>query len=176
MQKVKISIDDFLVIDQDRKDLVKILKQRGDIEIEYSEHDTHAMGGMAWFPTDLIIEIVGLTIAGFFGAIGGEVYQQLKNKVKEILNHEATIDNPGIDWVFFVCEVEGKKVYFEFDKHLIDSYDIAFEKMLSDFPSIVQELIKFFEFGPKRLFGDFSSVTFVFDWEENHWVLAHLNK
>lgn len=176
MQKVKISIDDFLVIDQDRKDLVKILKQRDDIEIEYSEHDTHAMGGMIWFPTDLIIEIVGLTIAGFFGAIGGEIYQQLKNKIKEILSRDATLDNPGVDWAFLVCEVGGKKVYFEFDKNLIDSYDAAFEKMLSDFPSITRDLIKFFEFGPKKLFGSFSSVTFVFDWEENRWVLAHLNK
>jgi hypothetical protein len=131
---------------------------------------------MSWIASDLIIKFGDLVIAGFVGAIGNEIYKKLKNKIKDILRRGYLLGKSGIRFTYFVFMVNDIRLYFEFDKSMLDTFDLAFEKMFSENSLIQTEFLRFYDFNPKPLFGEFSSVTFIYDTEEGRWLISHLNK
>lgn len=174
MNKITLTIDDYLVSENDRKEIIGFIKKAG-IENEIWECDTHSRGGLTWFPTDLIIAVVGLTAAGFFSALGENLYKKLKNKIKEVLSADKSM-NEMIYYSYISFENKGITLYFEMNRMTTDSVDVAFDKIISDFEIITNEVDRLVEFNPEKITGKFDSITFTFDDEENKWIIAHFNK
>lgn len=174
MGKITLTIDDYLVPQNDRREVIEIIKKIG-IENEIWECDTHSMGGVSWFPTDFIIAIAGLTAAGFLSALGEDAYNQLKNKIKKILSSNKAM-NEMIYYLYISFEIKDITLYFEVNVTTVSIIDIALEKMISDFDMITEEVARLIQFNPEKITGKFSSVTFIFDDEENKWIISHFNK
>ncbi len=174
MSKVYVLLDDFLIPEKTRKELEKVLSSPA-FNTEIEEADTHAMGGLNWFPTDLIIQITGLTVAGFFGAIGGDAYSKLKEIVKNLLDKNSE-SSPGINNAYLCFELEKIDLYFEFNKITIGSIDSSFRILQDQFNEILIEINRLLDFDPKKLTGEFNSITFIFDEIENKWIITHFNK
>lgn len=173
MPKLSISLDEYLIPKKDRKEILGFFGSFKDKEV--SECDTHAKGGLIWFPIDLIILVSGLTVAGFFQELGKDIYLKLKSKIKELLYKFETPEK--IDSAFVAFEVEGKVLYFMLeDKILEEDFDEAFDKIQSEFSEISEKFSKFLKTHPEELFGEFESLTLKYDWEEKRWIIGWLNK
>ena len=174
MGKVTLTLDDFLLDKRDKKDLVAIIN-KFQVKSEVCECDTHAKGGINWFPTDAILLVVGLTAAGFFAELGKDLYTQLKNKIKVMLSAQKSYGEM-IEFFYISFELDNINLYFKFDK--ITSYLVenSFDKIFSDFDLIEKEVKRLIDFRPNKITGEFNSITFIFDDEENKWIIAHFNK
>ena len=169
MKKIELLLDDHLVSGSDREDLKEIIKKSG-IKSSISECDTHAMGGISWFPTDLIITIFDYTAMGFFGALGLTLYKQLKNKIKDI------VFKNKVEAVYISFDLLKVRIYFEINRFMRkDEFDIAFNKIESDFEFIANEINRLIDYNPEGITGKFNSITFIFDVQEKKWIISHFN-
>jgi translation elongation factor EF-1beta len=172
MEKIEISLDEYIIKENDRKEIIGFFSNIKNKEI--TECDTHGKGGFNWFPIDLVIIIIGFTASGFFQEIGKDAYLKLKSKIKELLYKQNNIEK--IRYANIAFEIKGKVIYFTFEDTLIESnYDIAFEKIFSDFEDMSSKIEKLIESHPEELFGNFESMTMKFDEEENRWVIGWFN-
>jgi hypothetical protein len=174
MARISISLDNYLISGNDRKEIINIIKKTN-VETDISEGDLGSKGGIYWFPTDLIILIVGLTASGFFKALGEDAYEKLKNKIKKLLTYKKETDNP-IRNAFLSFEADGIVLYFEINWDTVECIDKALKKLAVDYPVIEQEIRRLIEFNPKKITGSFSSITFIFDVIDEQWIIAHFNK
>jgi hypothetical protein len=171
MRSLEISIDEYLVKEKDRKEILGLL---GGIKKKITICDTHGKGGMNWFPIDIIIIIIGFTASGFFQEIGRDVYIKLKSKIKELLYKKNDIEK--ISYANIAFEIENKVVYFTFEDTLLEeNYDIAFEKIFSEFDELNIIITRLIRNKPEELFGKFESITMKFDEEENRWIIGWFN-
>lgn len=172
MEKIDISLDEYLIKETDRKELIGFFNGIKDKEI--TECDTHAKGGLNWFPIDLIIAIIGISATGFLQEIGKDVYAKLKQKIKDLLYSKQA---EKIRYANIAFEVKGKVVYFMFEDMLFENnFDIAFEKIFSEYEQTAEKIEGFIESNPAELFGYFESITMKYDEEENRWIIGWLNK
>jgi hypothetical protein len=81
-----------------------------------------------------------------------------------------------IEFFYISFELDNINLYFKFDK--ITSYLVenSFDKIFSDFDLIEKEVKRLIDFRPNKITGEFNSITFIFDDEENKWIIAHFNK
>src|SRR3989339_268315 len=157
MSKIKISLD-YSIPKEDRKKLISIVK-KADAGAEVTEGDLSAMGGITWYPRDLIIFVASLTAAGFFAALGKDLYIQLRDRIKKLLSE----DQPkagAIYYSYLAFDIGSTVLYFEVDRINVYSIDRAYEKIIEDFPIIKKEVERLIQFKPNKLTGKFDSITF----------------
>lgn len=163
-QKISLTLDEFDLTEADRSDLVEVIS-RTNIETSVSIHDTHAKGGIAWFPTGLIITVLGLTATGFFQALGEDLYSKFKNRLAQIKSRTS----------FFLEFQCGKmELYFEFNEFAED-LDECVKKLSEQYPSIVSDVKRLKRSRFESILGKYSSITFTFDPLEKKWTIAHFN-
>lgn len=172
MKKIEILLDDYLIKKKDREDLVNLFSKVKNKKI--TECDTHAKGGLAWFPVDLVITAIGLTATGFLQEMGKDIYLKLKKKIKKLTRSERG------DWTVYVniaFEIKNKIIYFTFSEAIIErDFDEAFDKIFSDFNETAKKIEKFINSNPENLFGYYESITMQYDFEEKRWIVGWLNK
>lgn len=173
MVKIQLSLDDYLIDKQDCIEIIDIIKKTT-VDTDVYEGPMGEMGGISWFPRDLIILIIGMTAGGFFSAMGKDLYNKLKIKFKLLLS-QFTSRESSISTAYLAYEINKLTLYFEFNRDILGYVDLAFDKLKSDYPQIEKEVIRLLEFKPQILTGSFSSITFIFDIIDKQWIIAHFN-
>lgn len=173
MEKIYISLDEYLIKRSDRKELIGFFDKIKNKEIIGC--DAQAKGGLNWFPIDLIITIIGISAAGFLQEIGKDIYIKLKKKIKYLLFSN---QSEKIKYANIAFEISGKVIYFMFEDLMIEnSFDAAFEKIFSEYEENAKKIERFIESNPTELFGYFESITMKYDDdEENRWIIGWINK
>ena len=113
--------------------------------------------------------------AGFFAALGKDLYIQLRDRIKKLLSE----DQPkagAIYYSYLAFDIGSTVLYFEVDRINVYSIDRAYEKIIEDFPIIKKEVERLIQFKPNKLTGKFDSITFIFDDLDDQWIIAHFNK
>ncbi len=168
MTKINVFLDKFLIGQKDLQELKELLKNC-EAKVDISEGDTHATGGMSWFPTDLIIVAFGLTASGFLAALGKDLYKKLKQKLITILKRPN-----GISHFYLAFDLSFLQFYFEVSLVYSKDPNYAIDKILTDFSIIVQEAKRIKKMRLKSI-GKFESITYFFNEEEDRWLIKHFN-
>lgn len=172
MWEINISLDKYLIKESNRKELIGFFDKIKDKKI--TECDTHAKGGLNWFPIDLTIAIIGISVAGFLQEIGKDIYVKLKKKIKKLLFNNQL---EKIKYTNITFEIKGKLVYFMIGDFMLENnFNTAFDKIFFEYEKTLKRIEQFIESNPAELFGDFESITMKYDEEENRWIIGWLNK
>jgi len=174
VKKLEIILDEYLLEKNEQEDLIKLFKNFNKIKSDIIVGDTHAKGGITWFPTDLIIVAFGMTASGFFAALGEDLYKKLKDKLIKIIKKEKP-HNKKIEQFYFAFEIDNIRFYFEIYDFFSNNIGDQIDRIAVDFPNIVKEAKIIKKIG-LRTIGEFESITYRFDEDCNHWVVAHFNK
>ncbi|MGB4833589.1 MAG: hypothetical protein WBP40_01000 [Candidatus Moraniibacteriota bacterium] len=173
MYQIRILADDGLIKKEYRTELEDIFRESG-LNFEYVECDTHAKGGVIWFATGLIIAAVGMTAQGFFSAVGEDLYNKLKELIKDSLKNPPE-NTPGIGVAYISFINDGIEFYFEFSEFMMDNYDEASSRILADNDRIASEFRIISKKELENIHGEFTSVTLRFDENSRRWIVAHYN-
>jgi hypothetical protein len=173
MINVNLILDEYLLSENDRLDLKNIFIE-SKIKPNIFEGDTHAKGGIIWFPTDLIVLVIGMTAAGFFAALGKDIYKKLKIKLIKILEEEKPFDKK-VSQLYFAFDHPKIRLYFVVSESYSDKLDYSIDKIANDYPLLLKEALDIKALNIKSI-GSFESIAYYFDEDEDRWIIAHFNK
>jgi len=172
MKKIELRLSEDLITEKDRKYLSNIFKKiKNNISVE--EGGVGEAGGIAWFPTDLIIMAFGLTAAGFFAALGDDLYKKLKKKLISILKEEKRTARK-ISHFYIAFENKNMALYFEVFEFFSENLDHAVDKIEIDYPILLREALKIKKADYYSV-GKFESITYNFNEDEDRWIISHFN-